>query len=150
MGAVHTARVLPTLTRAVPMKAKLFELGANFFHGRHVEFQPDPFANDFSLAPNLRQFIFQFAEQGQRVGHACVFSIHDYSLSCRPLQLGSRRLNICWLQARTAEGSEQGSGESRSSNQSRTNDGLEESEPPPINIVPLRAWFCEFSSYSLD
>src|ERR1039458_9706923 len=77
-------RLLPAFAFVIPVKTKLLELGPDFLHGRHVEFQPDPFVDHLGLAPNLRQFGFQFVQQGKRIGCACRICSHGYSLSCRP------------------------------------------------------------------
>ena len=63
------------------MKAKFFQLGSDFFERRDAKLQPDPFAHNLRLAPNLRHVCFQPVEERQGVQLACIIYVHDYSLS---------------------------------------------------------------------
>ena len=74
MAAGHAAGMLPAFARVIPMEAKLFEPLTDGAGGRDVEFQRDPFADDLGLPPNLRQFVFQFVQQGKRIGCAYLVS----------------------------------------------------------------------------
>src|ERR1035437_949006 len=77
----HTTRVLPAFPAGVPMKAKFFQLVSDFLEWRDGKIQPDPFAYNLRLAPNLRHVGFQPVEELQRVQLACIICIHGYSLS---------------------------------------------------------------------
>ena len=58
-GPANATRVLPAFPAGVPMKAKFFQLGSDFFERRDGKLQPDPFAHNLRLTPNLRHVGFQ-------------------------------------------------------------------------------------------
>src|ERR1035437_3287654 len=77
----NATRVLPAFPASVPMKAKFLQLVSDFLEWWDGKLQPDPFASNLCLAPNLRHIGFQPVEERQRVQLACIICIHGYSLS---------------------------------------------------------------------
>jgi hypothetical protein len=73
---MKSARMLPAFAFVIPMEAKSFQFAPDFFDGRDVEFQPNPFADNLGLFPDSRQFAFHPIQQGKCGGHICIIRVH--------------------------------------------------------------------------